>query len=139
MADSALKPLTPKRLKFVDEYMKDNNATQACIRAGYSKNSATVLAAGLLADVSVQARIAIRREKMQERTEITADMIVQRWWQMASANPNDLVEYRWVCCRFCHGVGHSYQWADLGEYLAAEEQHKANQKLLKEIYDKEQC
>ena len=30
------KKLTAKQQAFVDEYLKDLNATQACIRAGYS-------------------------------------------------------------------------------------------------------
>ena len=32
--------LTAKQERFVDEYLVDLNATQAAIRAGYSKNSA---------------------------------------------------------------------------------------------------
>lgn len=34
--------LTPKRERFVDEYLVDLNATQAAIRAGYSARSAEV-------------------------------------------------------------------------------------------------
>ena len=36
----ALGALTPKQNRFVEEYLIDLNATQAAIRAGYSKNSA---------------------------------------------------------------------------------------------------
>ncbi len=32
--------LTPKQARFVEEYMIDLNATQAAIRAGYSKRTA---------------------------------------------------------------------------------------------------
>ncbi len=33
-------PLTPKQAAFVAEYVKDSNATQAAIRAGYSEKTA---------------------------------------------------------------------------------------------------
>ncbi len=32
--------MTPKQQRFVDEYLIDLNATQAAIRAGYSKKTA---------------------------------------------------------------------------------------------------
>ncbi|MDP7651125.1 MAG: terminase small subunit [Rhodospirillales bacterium] len=32
--------LTPKQQRFIDEYLTDLNATQAAIRAGYSKKTA---------------------------------------------------------------------------------------------------
>ncbi len=35
------KRLSDKQLKFCEEYLMDLNATQAAIRAGYSKNYAT--------------------------------------------------------------------------------------------------
>lgn len=35
-----LQKLTPKLIRFVDEYLVDLNATQAAIRAGYSTKTA---------------------------------------------------------------------------------------------------
>ena len=37
--------LTAKQQRFVDEYLKDLNATQAAIRAGYSKSTARQMGA----------------------------------------------------------------------------------------------
>ncbi len=34
--------MTPKQKRFVEEYIRDSNATQAAIRAGYSKKSAVI-------------------------------------------------------------------------------------------------
>jgi len=34
--------LTPKQLRFIEEYLIDLNATQAAIRAGYSRDTARV-------------------------------------------------------------------------------------------------
>lgn len=47
-----------KRETFCIEYLKDKNATQAAIRAGYSPNSANEQGARLLANASVKARLA---------------------------------------------------------------------------------
>ncbi len=41
--------LTPKRARFVEEYLIDLNATQAAIRAGYSAKTANEQGAQLLA------------------------------------------------------------------------------------------
>lgn len=45
--------ITEKQKKFVEEWLKDNNATQAAIRAGYSEKTATSQGARLLTNVKV--------------------------------------------------------------------------------------
>ena len=50
--------LTNKQTLFCQEYIKDFNATQAAIRAGYSKKTANEQAARLLANVSIQKNIS---------------------------------------------------------------------------------
>lgn len=50
--------LTDKQGLFCKEYIIDCNATQAAIRAGYSRKTAGASAARLLANVKVSARIA---------------------------------------------------------------------------------
>lgn len=50
--------MTDKQARFCEEYMIDLNATQAAIRAGYSPKTANEQAARLLANVSIQNRIA---------------------------------------------------------------------------------
>lgn len=49
--------LTPKRRKFVEEYLKDFNGTQAAIRAGYAENSARQTAYRLLTNDYILAEI----------------------------------------------------------------------------------
>lgn len=102
--------LTAKQRRFVDEYVIDQNATQAAIRAGYSSKSAESIGFENLSKPEIAAYLAERRQDMQERTEISADMVLQRWWAIATADPNDLVQYRRGCCRHCWGVAHQYQW-----------------------------
>lgn len=50
---------------FVEEYMKDMNATQAAIRAGYSEKTARSQGQRLLTKVDIQNAIRELREKIQ--------------------------------------------------------------------------
>ena len=51
-------------------------------------------------------------------TAITADIVLQRWWSIANADPNGLIQTRRVCCRYCYGEDHQFQWVQR-EYLEA--------------------
>ena len=51
--DNKKQEISDKQKRFVHEWLKDHNATQAAIRAGYSKNGATVQGARLLANAKV--------------------------------------------------------------------------------------
>lgn len=111
--------LTPKQAAFVSEYLVDLNATQAAIRAGYSARTANEQAARLLANVSVSAAIATAMAARSERTEITQDMVLERWWAIATADANDVIQFRRICCRYCYGKNFEYQWVDQNEFLQA--------------------
>lgn len=111
--------LTPKQKRFVDEYLVDLNATQAGIRAGYSERSARQHADVMLSKPHIAAAVAQAQQKRAERTEITQDMVLERWWQIATANPNELMQYRRTNCRHCHGKHHEYQWINEDEYQQA--------------------
>lgn len=63
--------MTDKQKRFCDEYLIDCNATQAAIRAGYSKKTANEQGNRLLANVSVRAYIDERLEQLH--TKKTAD------------------------------------------------------------------
>ncbi|WP_239379212.1 terminase small subunit, partial [Pseudomonas aeruginosa] len=104
--------LTDKQRRFVDEYLVDLNATQAAIRAGYSAKRADAIGHENLRKPEVAAFLAERQQELQERTEITQDMVLKRYWEIATADPNELVQYRRLCCRHCWGVGHAYQWTE---------------------------
>jgi phage terminase small subunit len=112
-------PLNDKHRRFVDEYIIDLNATQAAIRAGYSEKTAGPQGFALLQKLEIQEYLAERRAALQQRTEITQEMVLQRWWEIATANPNELITYRRVCCRNCFGKDHQYQWVDESEWASA--------------------
>lgn len=69
--------LTPKQERFVQEYLVDLNATAAAIRAGYSRKTANRIASENLSKPDIQSAIQEAMQKLQERTEITQDMVIQ--------------------------------------------------------------
>lgn len=105
---------------FADEYIARNyNGQQAAIAAGYSPKTAHVQANRLLKNAYVKAFIQEKLDAVSEATQITAEAVLQRWWELANADVNDLVQYRHHACRYCHGEGHRFQWIDEDEYWAA--------------------
>lgn len=69
--------LRAQQQRFVDEYLKDLNATLAAIRAGYSKKTADQQASRLLTNVKVREYLAERQNDRSKRTEITQDMVLR--------------------------------------------------------------
>jgi phage terminase small subunit len=68
--------LNPKQAAFVREYLKDFNATQAAIRAGYSQKTAKEQGSRLLlTNVHVKAAVKKGQEKAAEKAEITAEWV----------------------------------------------------------------
>lgn len=70
--------LTAKQQRFVDEYLIDLNATQAAIRAGYAKGSATVEGARLLANAKVGAVVDEAKAKRAAELAIDARWVLKR-------------------------------------------------------------
>ncbi|UXC93117.1 terminase small subunit [Sphingobium sp. RSMS] len=113
--------LDGKQARFVEEYLVDLNATAAYRRAGYvaKGNSAEVNASRLLRNAKVQRAIAAAQQALSERTQITQEMVLRRWWEIATADPNELIQFRRTCCRHCHGDDFGYQWIDTAEFRKA--------------------
>lgn len=75
--------LTLKQQRFADEYLVDLNAKQAAIRAGYSPRSAEVTGAKLLSNTKVAAYVKSAASAQQERTRITADVVLGELLRLA--------------------------------------------------------
>ncbi|RVJ79203.1 terminase small subunit [Sinorhizobium meliloti] len=84
--------LTAKQARFVEEYVIDLNATQAAIRAGYSRNGADTTGPRLLEDPRIIAAIDARKIERSERTEINADWVLKRLANEAEADINDIYD-----------------------------------------------
>ena len=95
---AAPKKLAPKRFAFVQEYIKDLNATQAAIRAGYSLRTAKQQGQRLLTFVDVQDSIQEYKDMAAKRSQVTVDRTVEEYRRIAFANITDGVHVRggWV-------------------------------------------
>jgi phage terminase small subunit len=71
-----LNDLSDKQKRFCDEYLIDLNATQAAIRAGYSKKSAYSIGEENLKKPEILERVKLLMAKREERTEITQDRVL---------------------------------------------------------------
>ena len=83
-----------KRERFCREFVLDHNGTQAAIRAGYSKQTASAQASRLLSDVNVQLRVKELDVKQLEKLEITQEMIVKEYAKLAFFNPKKLFDVK---------------------------------------------
>ena len=64
-----------KHEKFCNEYIKDMNATQAAIRAGYSEKTAGAQASKLLKIVNIKTRVAELRDAYLDENIMTAKQV----------------------------------------------------------------
>ena len=69
---SSITNLTQKQRRFIDEYIISGNATQAAIKAGYSKKTARKIGQENLTKPDIKAEIERRNAEIQ--SEKTADM-----------------------------------------------------------------
>lgn len=81
--------LNLKQQRFVAEYLVDKNATQAAIRAGYSKRTAYSQGQRLLKKVEIAALVAEKAEKQLDKIEITAERILRELALLGFANMKD--------------------------------------------------
>lgn len=97
---SAYESLSPKRRRFVDEYLVDLNATQAAIRAGYSQKTARSQGQRLLTNVDVAAAISEGRNRLSERTQVTQEMVIEELRRIAFLDIRSL--FTWDEERACY-------------------------------------
>ena len=77
--------MTPKQRAFVFEYIKDFNATQAAIRAGYSKKTARFIGCENLTKPNISAEI----DKEFEKRAMSANEVLSRMGDIARGNADD--------------------------------------------------
>ena len=83
---------TPKREEYCRQFIVDFNQTQAAIRAEYAPSGAGKEAHKLMQESEIQLRIAELMEARNERTETTADWVLQRLRAMADADIADVFD-----------------------------------------------
>jgi phage terminase small subunit len=83
--------LTEKQRLFCDEYLKDLNASQAAIRAGYSPRSAGYMGSTLLSNPKVESFLVKAREARDARIHFSQDDVLNELRPMAFSNVDDYV------------------------------------------------
>jgi len=87
-----MKKLSPKQERFRQEYLIDLNATQAAIRAGYSKKTARSIGQRLLTNVDIQKEIQKFMKKREKRTQITQDRVLEELYYLGFSNIQDYIK-----------------------------------------------
>lgn len=83
--------VTDRQSRFIQEYLITPNATQAAIRAGYSKKSAASWGSRLMADPEVVAELYRLGQKSAKKFEITRDSIIQELAAVGFANVGEFI------------------------------------------------
>ena len=91
--------MNARRKRFVQEYLKSGNATQAAIKAGYSKKTARQLGQRLLSFVDIKAEIARLSQAVEdasicsiaERKQILSEIARGRLQDFCTSGPDGFV------------------------------------------------
>jgi phage terminase small subunit len=70
--------LNPKQIRFIEEYLIDNNGSAAAVRSGYSEKTAKEQASRLLTNVNIRAEIEKRRNETSKKLEIKKEDILNQ-------------------------------------------------------------
>lgn len=120
--------LSDKQKAFVREYLVDLNATQAAIRAGYSRKTADRTGHENLKKPEIAAEIARQTAERMKRLDLDADDLLRRAATIVTTDPRELTGHHIGACRYCYGLDHDYQWKTKREWQAACEQAEARKK-----------
>jgi phage terminase small subunit len=74
------RPLNDKQRAFAREYGVDRNATQAAIRAGYSKQTAYAQGQRLLKHAEVRRFVDAEANRIAQRVDLTKERLVAELW-----------------------------------------------------------
>lgn len=80
--------LTPKKRRFVTEYLVDLNATKAAERTGYSIKTAYSIGQRLLKDVEIASAIAAEQDARAQRVQVRADEVLRELVAIVRTNPS---------------------------------------------------
>lgn len=84
--------LNDKQKQFCKEYLVDLNATQAAIRARYAEKTAYSQGQRLLKKVEAQEYIRELMQKREQRTEITADKVLEEYAKLGFSDVTDYLQ-----------------------------------------------
>lgn len=81
-----MKALTPKQEMFCQEYLVDLNATQAAIRAGYSRKTAGQQAEALLKKLEIATRVQELMDSRSQKVSVSSETVLQELLRLATVD-----------------------------------------------------
>jgi phage terminase small subunit len=84
--------LTARQERFVHEYPKDCNGTQAAIRAGYAEKGADVQATRLLDDRRILRQLREVQGRVLRRVDVTSERVVREYAAIGFFDPAELFD-----------------------------------------------
>lgn len=90
LTDEEKKPLNISQRRFVTEYLKDGNAGNAALRAGYAESSASQMGYALLKKPNIRYFFKRQLARTTERTGITSEKVLNELAKIAFMNIGDL-------------------------------------------------
>lgn len=84
--------LTKQKALFAREYMKDQNATKAAIRAGYSEKTARSQGCRLLTDVDIQRELADWKKEIAALADVSKEELVAMLGEVTRARITDFMD-----------------------------------------------
>lgn len=104
-----------RRQLFVDKIVLDRAAPGDAYRFAYGREDVSDAEAAkrglsLAKNSQIQAAIRRGREIVAFKAEATGEMAVQRFWDIATADPRELIGLHIGACRSCWGINYAYQW-----------------------------
>jgi phage terminase small subunit len=85
--------LTPKQELFIQYYLEDLNSTQAAIRAGYSKKTATEMGYENLSKPQVSERIKQELDRLKKKSQVTKESMIEELRRIAFGNMGNLANW----------------------------------------------
>lgn len=83
-----------RRRKFISEYLLSGNATDAAIKAGFSKRTAYSQGQRLLKNVEIMHEIRDSQERVQEESEVKLKEVVLQIKKFAFHGENEAIKLR---------------------------------------------
>lgn len=107
---------------FVANYLRHFNAARAAREAGFAPKNSHRQGFEMLRKPEIQQAVAEAIEQRLNEADIDAKTVLRQWALIATANPNELIQYQRVNCRCCHGEGNRYQRTQ-NEFERAKNEH----------------
>jgi len=98
--------LNPKQLRFVDEYFKDLNGTQAAIRAGYSPKTARQIANEHLSKPDIAAEVARRQQALAKKFLVSRQRCLKELACAAFLDPGRMFDTHGNLCEIAEMPQH---------------------------------